>query len=283
MANNRAVLGTLCETVNTLRRWRGIVRWRSLFVVAAIDIMHRWPGRSPVRRAVRLFCRHRRFRLILSKKRRLCIEGRYDEYADFHAICEIFVDRVYDVRLLSASPTMILDVGGHIGTFSLLAGEAFPEASMFAFEPDAQNCSLLERNVKDNNLKITVKNLALADYKGSTLLEGPSSMGRRIGAKKGARVQVQRLSEVVQFAPGTVLLMKIDVEGAEWRILEDCAATLPEDTFIFIETHNGDTDVQRLLRFSTRWGFQHEVTTAKAEYHDSVLLRGFLSISDKNS
>jgi FkbM family methyltransferase len=208
------------------------------------------------------------------KNPRATIEGRYADHADFHAICEVFLERAYDLSSVHPSPTLIVDAGGHIGTFAVLAGFTFPAAHLVSFEPDPDNFRLLTRNVSRNRVRADLQNLALANFEGQTRLDGPSSMGRRIGAAKGRLVPVRRLSKLIELRSVERLLLKLDVEGAEWSILEDCAAELPENTIIFIETHSGDDDLKKLAEFSSGFGFSNEHTKDKGPYHESVLRRG---------
>lgn len=53
---------------------------------------------------------------------------------------------------LAESASTVLDVGAHVGFYSLLAGLANPNASVFAFEPMPRVFASLERNVKLNKL-----------------------------------------------------------------------------------------------------------------------------------
>jgi FkbM family methyltransferase len=245
----------------------------SSFVPAIVHIIHFWPGRNLIRRALRLIFRHRNFKVTL-KNPRATIEGRYADHADFHAVCEVFLERAYDLSSVRPNPTLIIDAGGHIGTFAVLAGLTFPTGRLVCFEPDPDNFRLLSRNIGRNGLRADLQNLALANFDGQTLLDGPSSMGRRIGATTGRLVPVRRLSNLIDLRRVQGLLLKVDVEGAEWTILEDCAAELPENTIIFIETHGGDDDLERLAEFSCRFGFSHEHTRDKGPCHESVLRRG---------
>ena len=245
----------------------------SAFVSAIVHIIHFWPGKNLIRRALRLIFRHRNFRVTL-KNPRATIEGRYADHADFHAICEVFLERAYDLSSVHPNPNLIIDAGGHIGTFAVLAALTFPVARLVSFEPDPDNFRLLIRNVARNGLRAELRNLALANFDGVTLLDGPSSMGRRIGAATGRRVPVRRLSQLLELRRAERLLLKLDVEGAEWSILEDCAADLPHSTIIFIETHGGDDDLGKLSEFSSRFGFLHEHTRHKGQYHESILRRG---------
>ena len=52
-------------------------------------------------------------------------------------------------------------------------------------------------------------------------------------------MRVKSLFKPFQRLKTSALLFKIDVEGAEWAILDDCGAHLPPSTMIFIETHAG--------------------------------------------
>jgi len=248
----------------------------SAFVPLIVHIIHFWPGKNPIRRALRLIFRHRHFKVSL-KHPAATIEGRYADHADFHAVCEVFLERAYDLSAVNPSPTLIIDAGGHIGTFAVLAGLTFPSAHLVSFEPDPDNFRLLTCNVARNGVRAEIQNVALADFDGHTLLDGPSSMGRRIGAATGRVVPVRRLSELIELRSVERLLLKVDVEGAEWSILDDCAAELPENTIIFIETHGGDDDLKRLAEFSCRFGFSHKHTRDKGACQESVLRRGLFA------
>jgi FkbM family methyltransferase len=248
----------------------------SALVCVIVHIIHFWPGRNLIRRALRLIVRNRNFKVTL-KKPGATIEGRYADHADFHAVCEVFLERAYDIASVRPNPTLIVDAGGHIGTFAVLAGLAFPTARLLSFEPDPDNFRLLTRNIARNHVRADLQNLALADFDGQTLLDGPSSMGRRIGAATGRLVPVRRLSKLIELHRVERLLLKLDVEGVEWSILEDCAAELPENAIIFIETHGGDADLKKLEEFSSRFGFSYEHTRDKGTCHESTLRRGMFA------
>jgi FkbM family methyltransferase len=70
---------------------------------------------------------------------------------------------------------LIVDVGAHIGTFSLLASSKMPKGRVFAIEPSLDTYTLLRINValnrKDN---ITACRLALMDRSGTVRLSHDS-------------------------------------------------------------------------------------------------------------
>jgi FkbM family methyltransferase len=66
------------------------------------------------------------------------------------AIChEVQIDDCYRVRELAAAgfdPEIIVDIGAHIGTFTVLAAKYFPLARIYSFEPLRQHYDVLVRN-----------------------------------------------------------------------------------------------------------------------------------------
>ena len=264
------------DTIRESRRWWPLLCWRSALVPAAVHIMHFWPGLNPVRRAVRLVWRDRHFHLSLKGEPRVRVEGRYGEHADFHAVCEVFLERVYNLKAIHPPPMLVVDAGGHIGTFAVLASVTFPTAKVISFEPDPGNFAVLRRNIHRNGLRVEAANVALADFDGESLLAGPSSMGKHIGAGQGTRVEVRKLSELVDFSAVARLVMKVDVEGSEWKLLEECGPRLPANTVLFIETHNGASDRERMPRFAERHGFRltHTCEKPAQNYDEWRLTRG---------
>src|SRR5262249_54020392 len=60
---------------------------------------------------------------------------------------EVWDRDVYGVRNLGGLPVTVVDVGAHIGAFSLLAAAAWPGARVLACEADPENCALLRENL----------------------------------------------------------------------------------------------------------------------------------------
>jgi len=251
--------------------WQGGLTTGNLIVPLLMHLMHFKPPTSLPARIVRRIFRRRLFVVRFGS---LSLEGRYAEYADLHAIQEVFLERAYELAEVVPSPDCLIDLGAHIGTFAVLAGKAFPHARLVAFEPDPDNFTLLERNTRRNGICPEVHLCAIGEGDGIGFLAGPSSMGRRLGPGLGLPVSVRRLSAAVELDAMARLLLKIDVEGAEWAVLRECGDQLPYHTIIFIETHGGAADLNRLRRFATDRGFTFKHARAKGEYHESVLRRG---------
>src|SRR5579871_5050502 len=65
----------------------------------------------------------------------------------------------------------VLDIGAHIGTYSLQLSSYVPSGKVYAFEPCLDTYTLLAKNVEINSLKnVEVHKIALTDYTGTTKL-----------------------------------------------------------------------------------------------------------------
>ncbi len=132
------------------------------------------------------------------------------------------------------NPSVIVDVGAHIGIFSVLAAHRFPHATVYAIEPDAENYRALLQNIALNNLtNIIPMNVAVAGEYGSTpLYTSPSSVAHSIvDATVGAEMKTVDTIPLSKFPHIDVL--KFDAEGAEYLIRE-----IPKTSYLAIEIHN---------------------------------------------
>ena len=127
---------------------------------------------------------------------------------------------------------MVLDLGGNIGLFSLLAARTHPEARMFAYEPGPPNYRLFEMNLLANpslGNRIQLQKEAVGgrtrevEWTFDELNPGRSGLFAQ-GQSKFS-VQIRSLVEVLGRLSGPVSLMKMDIEGGEYEVM---AETPPE-------------------------------------------------------
>ena len=125
---------------------------------------------------------------------------------------EIFVDGIYLFYPAKDDP-IILYCGSNIGMAILFFKMLYPKARITGFEPDPFTFNLLTDNVRSNSLTdVELHQCALGDDDYSISLyrpseEGASSMRMNVIGKRG----VIRDHEID--------LLKIDIEGAEHRVL----------------------------------------------------------------
>lgn len=143
--------------------------------------------------------------------------------SEFGLLLELFVEEVYRLDL-DAEPTVVLDVGANIGLSVIYFRLRYPRARILAYEPDPRAFSILRANTS-RLAGVTIRKAALADHDGeivlfardepmhSTILPGSFS-------SDSFRVPCRTLDSVLrEEGRATVDLLKIDVEGAELRIL----------------------------------------------------------------
>ncbi len=139
----------------------------------------------------------------------------------------------------------LVDVGAHVGRWTLRASPFYQ--SILAFEPDPFTNSVLRRNIGRNDIRnVLVFATALSNHPNQAILfnYGPpacSSLrsvhisGRT--ARAGKVVQVRQLDDFANYFQ-TPLVLKIDVEGEEMKVLEGASDTLEHSRpTIVIEVH----------------------------------------------
>ena len=175
------------------------------------------------------------------------------------------------VERLVGSGDVVIDVGAHVGYYSLLASRLGAKVS--AFEADPEMANRLKMNVEINDLgSVEVQQVAVAsDQSGRVLHRGPrhnrglSSTSPRWNLSDAGTVDSARLSDLVDpTLLSRVCLVKIDVEGAEPDVLagmEDMWSQLSPDAVVLLEVSprwwSEKTDINDLLGAARAEGFQN--------------------------
>ncbi len=128
----------------------------------------------------------------------------------------------------------ILDVGAHVGTFTVpLARRVGPSGRVVAVEPDPGNLELLYQNLAGNGVgaRVTVVEGLVADEPDPRRpVPSPTNSGAtrfvidRDGAG-AAPLSVDHIADTT-LAGRRPALLKIDVEGMEWSVLRSARATM---------------------------------------------------------
>lgn len=152
------------------------------------------------------------------------------------------------------------DVGANHGLLTLLMARAVgPKGHVLALEPLADLCKRIEENAGLNGFRnITVLNRAVAEIDGNLQFEeGDSSATGRLSPttrssppKTAVPIRSSTLDALMSEVQMRPALIKIDVEGAESRVLTGGANVLSQvGPDLLIELHNPDEDraVGRLL------------------------------------
>jgi FkbM family methyltransferase len=136
----------------------------------------------------------------------------------------------------------VLDVGGSLGYYSLLAARLVgPKGHVCAVEPDPHNLRFLEAHRAANRFsdRMQVFPVALSSAAGMLRFDPGTGTGTgKLSGEGGLEVEVLTLDELVRRLDWTPTLVKIDVEGAELGVLEGGETMLTEARpTILLSTH----------------------------------------------
>lgn len=158
------------------------------------------------------------------------LRGRYEQ------------DEIALVRSLLKPGDTAIDVGGHIGFFTMqMAAMVGASGRVYAFEPLDTNAELLERSIAENRFadRIVFQRVAVGASSGMATLTFPAETLNSGGAyllrdgtapltgNQMTRVPAVALDDLAIKRP--VRLIKMDVEGAEPQVLRGAQRLLRED------------------------------------------------------
>jgi FkbM family methyltransferase len=196
-----------------------------------------------------------------------------------HSVQEIFIDEVYKFAPERTDPT-IIDCGANIGLSAIYFKSNWPDAKVIAFEPDPSVFDLLEKNVKERRFAaVETRNAAVWIYDSTLRFEVEGALGGKLSVAAGdgrtqIGVQAFRLRDLLD-AP--VDFLKIDIEGAEYAVLNDCRDRLENVRNLFVEYHAAPAERQRLsemLSWFSDAGFRYYISEASALQPHPFISRG---------
>jgi len=169
----------------------------------------------------------------LRLKNKLCIKIRATS-TDIQALANVFILEEYGrTGFEIKNNDVVIDVGGHIGLFSLYASQYCKIGTIFCFEPIKDNFDLLVSNIQINNLSnihyfnkaIFNENKPTRIYLNSSDQAAHSIFGH---GNNFVDIDTTTLSEVMDSNRIKMCnLLKLDCEGSEYEILQ----STPDDYF----------------------------------------------------
>lgn len=179
---------------------------------------------------------------------------------------EIFNKEIYCFNSNKSSP-FILDCGANIGISIFYFKKKYPDSKIIAFEPNPRIFSILEENVRSSGYKnVTLINEAINDNESSMdFIIDDADAGRLVFDKKErsekqiVKVKTTRLSSYLNC---DIDFLKIDIEGSEDNVINECKNSLGNVRNIFIEYHSeigNKQNLDKILSILTEAGFRYYI------------------------
>jgi FkbM family methyltransferase len=133
---------------------------------------------------------------------------------------EILIADSYRLRDVLRPVRTVLDIGANVGVFCLGARSAFPDATIHAYEPNRDLEHYLRAQAAVAGCSYFVEAVGLHDGRVTLELGDHPGLTRSRPATTGATPSVA-FRKAVERLGGSVDLVKVDCEGAEWEFLAD--------------------------------------------------------------
>ena len=193
------------------------------------------------------------------------IGGRTFRYIDgpsfTSAYRAIFLDHIYRFEVPDPSPR-IIDCGANVGLAIVYWKSLYPDARITAFEPDGTAFDALEINCSGYRTSVELVRAAVWSAEGEMTFVPDGADAGRLDVAGGAGSTVVATMRLRDRLTGSIDLLKLDIEGAETAVLEDCSDRLGNVRRIFVEYHgfaDRPQDLDVLLRLLSGAGFRWHI------------------------
>ncbi len=192
---------------------------------------------------------------------------------------EVVVCGNYPFDKLPFTPVMVADCGANVGYFSCLARVAFPEAPIYAWEPDARNFRRLSEQPILHTGKTTLANAAVSDHVGRVSLTGVGH-----GCEVKAELDGSEAVECIDFGawwrehsrPYT--LLKMDIEGHENTVLPTLCGSWQAPCAVFLETHAPHGQDDHLIKQLEADGFRVDLLRTHSLSNDERVFKEYFAV-----
>ena len=188
----------------------------------------------------------------------------------------------------------IIDVGAAIGEYSKAAHFIFPESKIIAFEPIPDSFKKL-KDVATEVKEMQCFNFALSNEEGeaefhlndfsfSSSLLKMTDVHKEIYPfsknEKTVKVKTTKLDNIITEIDGDVLL-KIDVQGAEYNVLKGTVNLLKKIAVVqlevsFLNFYDGQANIEDIINFLKTFGFNAFLQISPSFSNKKLLYTDFI-------
>lgn len=186
-----------------------------------------------------------------------------------YGLQEIFIEEAYRQQL--PENPYIIDCGANIGLSVIYMKRQYPNARIIAFEPDETNFHLLRENIKSFGYSnVSLHKEAVWIENTSLHFSNEGSMSSKIEMDNTINTVEVKAVRLKDFLIHEIDFLKIDIEGAEYKVLNDIADKLYLVKNMFVEYHgtfaqNGE--LTTMIALITKSGFNYYIKEAASLYN----------------
>ena len=114
------------------------------------------------------------------------------------------------------SPATVLDLGCNIGLTVAHFEALWPDADIIGVDLDADNCVVARRNCR----RARILNVAVSAISGTQTYSGEEAWSFRLDPSGDRAVEARTLDELTDLFGGSADFVKMDIEGAEWEVVQ---------------------------------------------------------------
>lgn len=182
--------------------------------------------------------------IVIAQEKVMVRKGTHDLKVAISSLCGEFniLKHLFD----SSYNGIIIDAGGYIGTSAIALKRLYPNAKVIVVEPSEANLEIMKINlamhtdikiiygalVGSPREKIKLKNRFTGEW-GYTVVQNPSD---RPEAEIMSYVPAYMIGDLVD-RPEEIGILKLDIEGGEFEILDQDLLTLEKIYSVFAELH----------------------------------------------
>lgn len=180
------------------------------------------------------------------------------------AFLDIFLDDCYGLKRLSdQNINMILDIGGHVGFFSLYARSRFPKAHIHCYEPNPNLKDYINNQSEVGDFSFFSEAVGLRSGKIKLAFHEDSVQTKVVKTDSG-EIPLIAFKSCVERMGGEIDVLKLDCEGAEWEILTEDPQLWSKIKYICMEYHLTEKHSRKeIIAILTKLGYRilkHEIS-----------------------